>query len=190
MDFKRKRADERPAEQPMPAVTDEPTNVDAEDLTPEQLLDYPEPIQAGWRGVWARLMKVITKSRHLLNLYGGLVLGFLVFYAMADYTAFTTAEQRPGQLIFSNTMTQLWTASFRLAFVLGASLGLLRLFWPELFHFFRPDVHDGPDMMATIKNELTPYQRLCVFLLAFFGLCALFIALLSVSLPQTISVGR
>lgn len=133
--------------------------------------------------------KMLARSRYLLNLYGGLGGAFLVFYALADYTSFTVAEQRPGQLIISNTMTQLWTACFRLAFILGASLALLRLFWPELFRFFRPST-DGPDMMTTIKYELTSFQRLCVFLLAFFGLCFLFIQLLSVNLPQTVSVGR
>ncbi|GAB3802948.1 hypothetical protein GCM10028819_32040 [Spirosoma humi] len=133
--------------------------------------------------------KVLDRSRYLLSLYGGLVGAFLVFYALADYTAYTVAEQRPGQLIISNTMTQLWTACFRMAFILAASLGLLRLFWPELFRFFRPGT-DGPDMMTTIKYELTSFQRLCVFLLAFFGLCFLFIQLLSVNLPQTVSVGR
>lgn len=134
--------------------------------------------------------QMLARSRHMLNLYGGLLIGFLVFYALADYTAYTTAEQRPGQLVFSNTMSQLWTACFRMAFVLGASLSLLRLFWPELFRFFRSDSASDPDMTNTIQYELTSFQRLCVFLLAFFGLCYLFIMLLSVNLPETISVGR
>lgn len=192
MDFKRKKADEPTDWRTQPLA--EPTQAEPIQAEPRQAGPDPEeltePQPTGWRGWINHLLRLLHKSRQLIHLYGGLGLAFLVFYALADYTAFTTAEQRPGQLIFSNTMTQLWTACFRLAFVLGASLGLLRLFWPELFRFFRPDIHDGPDMMATIKNELTPYQRLCVFLLAFFGLCALFIALLSVNLPQTISVGR
>lgn len=155
---------------------------------PEPGLD--EPIQAE-PSLGSNLLGF---SRYLLNLYGGLITAFVAFYVLADYTSYSVAEQRPGQLIISNTMTQLWTACFRLVFILGASLGLLRLIWPDLFRFFRPGHArpgtEGPDMMTTIKLELTSFQRLCVFLLAFFGLCFLFIQLLSVNLPQTVSVGR
>jgi hypothetical protein len=202
MDFKRKEkgaglvAD---ASQPEPTATTTDQVVELDASLVHKLItadrEKPEPAEttpeetaepAPTPGIGG---KVLAKSRYLLQLYGGLIIAFLTFYALADWTSFTTAEQRPGQLIFSNTMTQLWTACFRLAFVLGASLGLLRLLWPELFRFFRPD-NEGPDMMTTIKYELTSFQRLCVFLLAFFGLCYLFIQLLSVNLPQTISVGR
>ncbi|GAB3753955.1 hypothetical protein [Spirosoma pomorum] len=196
MDFKRKNGAglATDASQPTPteATVDQQANMlhqlIKEDLEEKRETNTPEPAPepAPSTGIGG---KVLAKSRYLWQLYGGLAVAFLAFYALADYTAYTTAEQRPGQLIFSNTMTQLWTACFRLVFVLGASLGLLRLFWPELFRFFRPD-SEGPDMMTTIKYELTSFQRLCVFLLAFFGLCYLFIQLLSVNLPQTISVGR
>lgn len=184
MDFKRKKNDLQAAPE-QPAV-----NAGMEPDPNGSNLNGPTTNEADYDRVKSIGGHVLARSHHLLKLYGGLLIGFLAFYALADYTAYTTAAQRPGQLIFSNTMTQLWTACFRLAFVLGASLGLLRLFWPELFQFFRPDNQDGPDMMTTIKFELTSFQRLCVFLLAFFGLCFLFIQLLSVNLPQTISVGR
>lgn len=181
MNFKRTRVIDPQAGIDQPAADASP------EIQPVQEESTEAPVDEPKQSIGAN---VLARSRHLVNLYGGLLAGFLVFYALADYTSYTTAEQRPGQLIFSNTMTQLWTACFRLAFVLGASLGLLRLFWPELFQFFRPDTHERPDMTDTIKFELTSFQRLCVFLLAFFGLCFLFIALLSVNLPQTVSVGR
>ncbi len=187
MDFSRKKALVPPAPWPEPdVIIDRSTGLAVEiDSQP----DGSEPEQASPKRV-SIAADMLARSRHLLNLYGGLVAGFLLFYALADYTAYTTAEQRPGQLIFSNTMNQLWTACFRMAFVLGASLGLLRLFWPELFQFFRSDSATEPDMINTIRYDLTSFQRLCVFLLAFFGLCYLFIMLLQVNLPQTISVGR
>ncbi|WP_080239069.1 hypothetical protein [Spirosoma rigui] len=184
MDFKRKKVSDQVADEIQPVV--ETISAPGEVEPPAEISDQPA-LDEQSRVIGSI---VLARSRQLVNLYGGLLIGFLIFYALADYTAYTTAEQRPGQLIFSNTMNQLWTACFRLAFVLGASLGLLRLFWPELFQFFRPDNHEGPDLTNTIKYELTSYQRLCVFLLAFFGLCFLFIALLSVNLPQTVSVGR
>lgn len=148
-----------------------------------------EPPKAGWFArAWAWCMGLLDSRMY--NLYSGLVIGFLTCYAFADYTSFMAGEQRPGQLVFSNTMTQLWTACFRMTFVLGFSLGLLRLVWPELFQFFRTDVTTDPDLTKTIRFELTSFQRLCVFLAAFFGFCYLFILLLSVNLPTGVSVGR
>ncbi|UHG93395.1 hypothetical protein [Spirosoma oryzicola] len=187
--------DPEPVNEPAPksviTVVDRATGQEIRESEPLPIYEpEPAPKSGIIASVLASLVRWLNHSRYLLSLYGGLAVAFVAFYALADYTAYTTAEQRPGQLIFSNTMTQLWTACFRLVFILGASLALLRLFWPELFRFFRPDTQNGPDMMTTIKHELTSYQRLCVFLLAFFGLCLLFIALLLVNLPQTVSVGR
>jgi|GEM_PF-6233709 len=166
-------ADAAPEPHPEP---EEPARADTTEA------DEPQPVRP--------IADFLNRARQSFYLYSGLLIALFGFYALSDFTAYMTGQERPGQLIFSNTMTQLWTAAFRLTFVLGASLGVLRLFWPELFRFFRPDTTDGPDMINTIRFELTPYQRICVFLLVFFGICGLFVLLLSVNLPQTVSVGR
>ena len=61
----------------------------------------------------------LNRAKHSFYLWSGLLIALFGFYALADFTAYMTGQERPGQLIFSNTMTQLWTAAFRLTFVLG-----------------------------------------------------------------------
>jgi len=130
-----------------------------------------------------------ARLRHLVTVFSGLLLGFLCFKALADWTAYTTGEMQPGQIVFSNTMTQLFTAGYRLAFIQIVALALIRLLWPELWAYFRPDQRSGPDMDTTLRYEITPFQRLCVFLFVFSLHCLLFVLLLQVSLPASVSVG-
>jgi hypothetical protein len=125
----------------------------------------------------------------MVRLFGGLMVGFMGFYVLAEYTSYTVGETQPGQLVFSNAMIQLWTAAYRLAFILLVVLVLLRLFWPAAFEFFRPDRQTGPDITNTFLHEISPTQRLWVCLSVFFFVCYLFVLLLMVKLPESVSVG-
>ena len=133
---------------------------------------------------------VSARAWHLVNMAGALVFAFVLFYLLADWSSFSTGQYQMGQLVFSNTMTQLYTAAYRAAFIIGVSIGLQRVFIPDFFHFWRADKRGGPDAETTFRYQLTPYQRLCVFLFTFFGFCYLLVELLQVSLPESVSVGR
>lgn len=131
---------------------------------------------------------LVARSKHLISIAAGLVFGFLFFYLLADWSSFTTGQQRLGQLVFSNTMTQLWTAAYRLTFIVAVALLLIRLFIPSLFTFWRADTRGRLDLENAFSS-LTRFQQVCVFLAVFFGFCYLFVALLQVSLPESVSVG-
>ncbi len=126
---------------------------------------------------------------HLFRLFLGLVVCFLFFYVCADYTSFTAGQIHPGELVFSNTMVQLWTATYRLAFIFGVSLALIGLAFQGLWQFFRPTPERDFDLITSIRFDLTPTQRIWLFFIVFFALCFLFVQLLSVRLPESVSVG-
>ena len=133
---------------------------------------------------------LVNRARHLVRLYFWLLIGALVFFILSDLTAFMAGELRPGQVVFSNSMTQLWTGLFRATLVIGGALMLLRLLQSELFEYFRPDRANGPDMIDDFLHRITPFQRICVFWFVFFLLCLVLVLIQLVNLPPDISTGR
>ena len=130
-------------------------------------------------------------TNYLLRLFGGFAVAFLFFYCLADYTAVTTGQIRPGEMIFSNTMIQLWTATYRLVFIMGIVMALIALLSAKsrgLWQFFKPTADDQFDLAYSIKHHLTPTQRVWLFYAVFFFLCYLFVALLTAKLPESASV--
>ena len=135
-------------------------------------------------------INLANRAKHLFRLYWWLIIGALVFFILADVTAFMNGELRPGQVVFSNSMTQLWTGLFRSTLIIGGSLMLLRLLQGELFEYFRPDRASGPDMIDDFMHHITPFQRICVFWFVYFLLCLVLVLIQLVNLPPNISVGR
>lgn len=108
----------------------------------------------------------------------GLGIAFLGFYLLADWTEITTAQLNPGQMIFNNRMTQLWMAAHRLVFVLMIALLVFAILNRYL------------DLLSSIKNDLSPPQRVWLAYAIVFALCFLYVLLLMVKLPESVSVGR
>lgn len=130
---------------------------------------------------------LLQKSVNYLKALAWLIAGFLASFFMADYTNHNIAKRSMGTLIYSNEMMQLWTACYRLTFILIAAKVLQTLFWLFQWHYYRPDQRKGPDL-ETDFLQLDPFHRICVYILCFFGLVFAFVLLLSVNLPQAISV--
>lgn len=125
----------------------------------------------------------------LLKLFGALLTVFLSFFALADYTSFTTGQMRPGELVFSNTMVQLWTASYRLVFIDLIVLLILWMTAPALWALVRPDHNHKYDLTTSILNDLTPKERIWLFFIVFYANAYLFVLLLTAKLPESISAG-
>jgi hypothetical protein len=118
----------------------------------------------------------------------GLAIAFTGFWILADWTGFTAARMKPGQIVYSNEMVQLWTASYRLVFVVAVAIAIVRLTLPAFVRYWRQDVDPlldaGKDFL-----KLTPHQRLWFSFAVLAFLCWLFVQLLMVKLPESLSVG-
>ncbi|MVM34980.1 hypothetical protein GO755_33440 [Spirosoma sp. HMF4905] len=154
----------------------------------------PGPTPSQPERSWLNLGELGRSARQALPVlhkrFGSLLLAFLVFYAMADYTEFTVGALHPGELVFSNTMIQLWTATYRMAYVYMAVLALLSITAPVLWAFYRPDGNQKFDLATFMLNHLSPTQQVWLFFVAFWLNCLLFILLLMVRLPESVNVGR
>lgn len=164
-----------------------PTDVSTEPTT------QPDSVAASSQTgrVWLSLSELGRSAREALPVlykrFGSLLVAFLAFYLLADYTEFTVGALHPGELIFSNTMIQLWTATYRMAYVYMAVLALLSITAPVLWAFYRPDGNQKFDLATFVLNHLSPTQQVWLFFVAFWLNCLLFILLLMVRLPESVN---
>lgn len=128
---------------------------------------------------WLRQNKVLT----------GLAIVFLLFWNLADWTSATGSRMRPGQYAYSNEMAQLWTASYRLVFIVGMAVLIIKFTAPVLIRYWRRDGVPTFDASRDFRYHLTPHQRLWFSFALLFALCYLFILLLGVRLPESANVG-
>ncbi|WP_138994010.1 hypothetical protein [Larkinella sp. C7] len=123
-----------------------------------------------------------------LRVLMGLAIAFLAFWVLADWTGWTAARMRPGQIVYSNEMVQLWTAAYRLVFVISVAVAIIRLTIPILTEYWRQDASTAIDATTDFK-KLTPQQRLWFSFAVLLAFCYLFVQLLLVKLPESLSVG-
>lgn len=166
-------------------------NVPTERAGPDPVA-YPEPVvvhEPSPTNAGPEPDAVKPRRNTIGRIVMGLVVCFLFFYVLSDYTSFTAGQIHPGELIFSNTMIQLWTATYRLAFIFAVVLAMIGLVWQGLWQFFRPSKDRDFDLGTSIRNDLTNKERLWLFFIVFLSLCYLFVQLLMVRLPESVSVG-
>lgn len=149
----------------------------------------PEPLVSQTPAAKKQGHSVAWIANYPWRLLGGLIAGFLAFFVMADWTAFTTAQYRPGEVIVNNNMSQLWIASYRLIFTVGISIAVIGLAFPFLIHYLRPDLDSEFDFSTSFKRDLTPTHKIWFVFALFSVLCFLFVWLLTVKLPGSLSVG-
>ena len=175
-----------PDQTPVPVATPEPVpDVHLPD-DPELTGEPAQPAFQHWvstlptaLGQWLRQSRVLI----------GLAIAFLLFWNLADWTSATGARMRPGQYAYSNEMAQLWTATYRLVFIIAVVVAIIKLTVPALIRYWRRDVEPGFDASTDFLFHLTPHQRLWFSFALLFALCYLFILLLGVRLPESPSVG-
>ncbi|MCX6217599.1 hypothetical protein [Spirosoma sp.] len=128
------------------------------------------------------------RHNHMLQMVTGLILCFLLFYSLADYTSYSAGRIHPGEMIFSNTMIQLWTATYRMAFIFAIVMAFISLCWTGLWKFFKPSPDRDFDLLTSIRYDLTPEKRIWLFVIVFFASCFLFAFLLTANLTESVSV--
>ncbi|WP_234733406.1 hypothetical protein [Tellurirhabdus bombi] len=180
------------ANQPLPeaAHVEVPEPIERSDITmssanePEVKVPVASEFRSEEESVASSLINRFYSARVLI----GLAIAFISAWLLADWTSSTNAQMRPGQIAYSNEMQQLWTATYRLAFVVIAAVAIIRLTIPSLVQYMRQDSGFVLDAAEDFK-KLSPQQRLWFAFAVLFSLCYLFVSLLSVKLPESLSVG-